>query len=92
MVGHGAATCTGTSDLSGAWSYWGGWLSVSEISMAHAWNCPACHNSIRRDQDAEQDPSMGKIYRCHRCRLELVFDPMVRMLTVKPQEDTRERV
>jgi len=54
--------------------------------MAQTWNCPACHTSIRSGQDREQDPSVGLVYRCHRCRLELVFDPALRMLTVKSAE------
>ena len=51
--------------------------------MAYSWNCPACHASIRSYQDREQQPSAGMVYRCHRCRLELVFDPVLRMLMIK---------
>jgi predicted SprT family Zn-dependent metalloprotease len=60
--------------------------------MAYTWNCPACHASIRSFQDRKEHPSAGMVYRCHRCRLELVFDPVLRMLTVKSVNGPREPI
>jgi hypothetical protein len=45
------------------------------------WKCPACQTSIRRDTDL---PRVGVVYRCHICRLELVFDPKTQQLVLAP--------
>lgn len=37
------------------------------------WTCPACHQSIRHD-GAERQPHAGAMYRCHVCRLDLVWE------------------
>ena len=39
--------------------------------MAMPWTCPACSTQIDHEQDR---PLPQKVYRCHVCRLELVFD------------------
>jgi rubredoxin len=46
------------------------------------WKCPACEASI--SHDGEVMPNFGMIYRCHICRLELVFDPVTGQLTLAP--------
>jgi hypothetical protein len=47
------------------------------------WRCPACQTPIRHS-DAEDQPRANVAYRCHVCRLELVFDEHIRRLTVAP--------
>jgi hypothetical protein len=47
------------------------------------WRCPACQEQIRHSQ-AEREPYVGVVYRCHICRLELLFDPIRRLLRVVP--------
>jgi rubredoxin len=50
------------------------------------WRCPACHIQIRHSE-AEDRPRFGTRYRCHVCRLELVFDPDSDRLIVAPLPD-----
>ncbi len=50
------------------------------------WKCPACETQIRRDADL---PAPNQIYRCHICRLELVFDPRAKKLIVAPSLSDR---
>jgi hypothetical protein len=45
------------------------------------WRCPACREAIRHNP-IEAEPQIGVTYRCPICRLELVFDPIARVLTV----------
>src|SRR5262249_59007270 len=66
------------------------------------WKCPACGTQIRHS-DVEDRPRLNKVYRCHICRLELVFREKNGKLTVAllpegcrnpvtpPQARTRER-
>ncbi len=37
------------------------------------WGCPVCQTEVRHHPIAEL-PTVGTSYRCHVCRLELVFD------------------
>jgi hypothetical protein len=46
-----------------------------------SWKCPACQTPIRREADL---PAPNQIYRCHICRLELMFDPHGKTLIVAP--------
>jgi hypothetical protein len=50
------------------------------------WRCPACYNEIRHSA-AEDRPRPGTSYRCHICRLELVWDPRTDKLTLAPFPD-----
>jgi hypothetical protein len=50
------------------------------------WRCPACETNIRRSE-AEAAPRSGVIYRCHVCRLELLFDADTQRLAVRPFPD-----
>jgi hypothetical protein len=47
------------------------------------WHCPACRSVIRH-RDEEELPQPGQTYRCHVCRLELVYDNDKRRLVVAP--------
>jgi hypothetical protein len=47
------------------------------------WHCPACELEIAH-HELEERPRPGVRYRCHVCRLELVVDPKIRILTVAP--------
>jgi hypothetical protein len=50
------------------------------------WRCPACRQPIQHNE-FEERPRQGAHYRCHVCRLELVFDPDVNKMTVAPVRD-----
>jgi hypothetical protein len=50
------------------------------------WCCPACRIPIRHSE-VEERPRPRTLYRCHVCRLELVFDPATEKLTVAPNPD-----
>jgi hypothetical protein len=55
--------------------------------MTSPWKCPACQSNIRSHQVTGQlrdEPATGVVYRCHICRLELVYDPISRALQVPP--------
>jgi hypothetical protein len=55
-----------------------------------SWQCPACRLPIQHSE-LEGKPREGTRYRCHVCRLELVFDPNVNRMTVAPiSEDESE--
>jgi hypothetical protein len=47
------------------------------------WGCPACGSQIHH-HETEASPRRGARYRCHICRLELVFDVERNKLTVPP--------
>jgi hypothetical protein len=47
------------------------------------WKCPACGSQIRHS-DIEDRPRLGGRYRCHICRLDLVFEARDEKLTVAP--------
>lgn len=53
------------------------------------WKCPACHDPITHAPFEEQ-PRRDAVYRCHICRLELVFDPATARLVPAPIEETEE--
>lgn len=52
------------------------------------WTCPVCRQPIRRsDDDArrhkyEAVPRTGQLYRCHVCRVDLLFDPVPKKLII----------
>jgi hypothetical protein len=48
------------------------------------WTCPACGNRVRHDGNGEKPPKSGVVYRCHVCRIELVFDPRVNKMRPMP--------
>jgi len=50
------------------------------------WYCPACRTEILHTPELEDLPAAGQTYRCHVCRIELVFDPHARRMTVAPYE------
>jgi hypothetical protein len=43
------------------------------------WKCPTSEAEIRHDGDT---PELGRVYRCHVCRLELVLDATTQRLAV----------
>jgi hypothetical protein len=50
------------------------------------WKCPACREPIAH-APYEDHPRSEVVYRCHICRLELVFDSEASKLVVAPIED-----
>ena len=55
------------------------------------WRCPACELPIRHGE-FEDRPRAATVYRCHICRLELVFDARADRLRVAPMRaDEPER-
>ncbi len=53
------------------------------------WRCPACRYPIAHAA-YEDHPRRDVLYRCHVCRLELVFDPESNKLIVAPIEDSEK--
>ena len=49
------------------------------------WRCPACRTEIRHNP-ADARPRINEAYRCHVCRLELVFDEPSSKMVVAPFE------
>ena len=47
------------------------------------WRCPACTEEIRR-HPGEDLPRVGIVYRCHVCRIELIFDDPTQKLVLAP--------
>lgn len=47
------------------------------------WKCPACQTQIRHETETPE-PRPGVVYRCHVCRLELVFSPKTNKLVLAP--------
>ena len=47
------------------------------------WKCPACGIEIRHNA-ADDRPRREQVYRCHICRLELVFDETTGTLATAP--------
>jgi rubredoxin len=49
------------------------------------WRCPACRTEIQHNP-ADARPRTNEAYRCHVCRLELVFDEGSSKMVVAPFE------
>ena len=49
------------------------------------WRCPVCQTEVRHSTLDEQ-PRLGTPYRCHVCRLELMFDRDTARMAVAPLE------
>jgi hypothetical protein len=47
------------------------------------WRCPACRTEIHH-HELEEKPRMSERYRCHVCRLELIFNDRINRLVVVP--------
>jgi hypothetical protein len=52
-----------------------------------SWKCPACQTLIQHERDVSLPPVPGVIYRCHVCRLELVFNPVTKKLALAPMPE-----
>ena len=52
------------------------------------WKCPACQIQIRHEGDM---PQVGRVYRCHACRLELVLDVQRNKLMLAPLPAEKDR-
>jgi len=50
------------------------------------WRCPACETPIRHSE-TEERPRIDVLYRCHLCRIELVFDLRTNKLTTASHPD-----
>jgi len=48
-----------------------------------SWRCPACSTPIRHN-DFDPVPRLHTRYRCHLCRLELILDPELDVMTLAP--------
>jgi hypothetical protein len=68
----------------GVWTVWQperrSLSSPLQERTARPWTCPACQTRI--DHVGETPPN--RVYRCHVCRLELVFDKETRRLILAP--------
>jgi hypothetical protein len=53
------------------------------------WRCPACQTQIEHGPGGDL-PMRDTVYRCHVCRLELVFDYGNGRLTVAPIRSDRD--
>jgi hypothetical protein len=53
--------------------------------MPMAWRCPVCSRIIHHD-DSDEQPRSRERYRCHICRIELLFDVETQRLIVRPAE------
>jgi hypothetical protein len=53
------------------------------------WRCPACETPIQHSA-VEDHPRPGIVYRCHICRLELVWDREANRLVVAPLDPPAE--
>jgi hypothetical protein len=55
------------------------------------WRCPACETPIRHSE-SEERPRLGVLYRCHLCRIELVFDVRTNKLTAtgSPESESND--
>jgi hypothetical protein len=53
------------------------------------WKCPACTTPIPH-ATSESAPLVGRVYRCHVCRLELAVDPLTDELVLAPPPPTDE--
>src|SRR5262245_2541949 len=60
-------------------------LTCYLAARAMPWKCPACHTEIRHS-DVEAKPREHVRYRCHICRLELMFDATTDRMKVTPIE------
>jgi hypothetical protein len=49
------------------------------------WRCPACRSEIRHNS-SDKLPNAAETYRCHVCRLELVFDETFEKMVIAPLE------
>jgi rubredoxin len=49
------------------------------------WRCPACRTEIQHNP-ADARPRTNEAYRCHVCRLELVFDEQSSKMMIAPFE------
>jgi len=52
---------------------------------AMPWRCPACQTEVRHDS-VSGPPRTGEKYRCHVCRLDLLFDSVTNHMVVGPLE------
>jgi hypothetical protein len=57
----------------------------SGSAMPMAWRCPVCSRIIHHD-DSDEPPRARARYRCHICRIELLFDVDAQRLIVRPAE------
>jgi hypothetical protein len=54
------------------------------------WRCPACRAEIHHHPVDAGVPEPHVAYRCHRCRLDLRFDPITRQMEVAAFAADRE--
>ena len=48
------------------------------------WTCPACGEHVHHHHIGQNVPRTGVIYRCHVCRLELIFDAKIGKMRPAP--------
>jgi DNA-directed RNA polymerase subunit RPC12/RpoP len=53
-----------------------------------AWKCSACQTQIRHDGGM---PQVGRVYRCHVCRVELIVDVERNKLALAPLPPEKDR-
>jgi hypothetical protein len=54
------------------------------------WRCPACSNIIRHDE-SERTPHPQTRYRCHLCRVGLVYQPTDNKMVVVGSDDDSQQ-
>jgi len=52
------------------------------------WRCPGCQNIIEHEGDT---PKVETLYRCHRCRISLKYNPVLKRLTAVRVDDNFKR-
>jgi hypothetical protein len=62
---------------------------INSQPAAMPWKCPACRDPIAHAAHDEH-PRSHVIYRCHVCRVELVFDPTANKLIAAATEEHDE--
>jgi len=53
------------------------------------WRCPGCRTEIQH-LSMDRLPNPRDDYRCHLCRVNLRFDPVLRMMVVAPVDTYRQ--
>jgi DNA-directed RNA polymerase subunit RPC12/RpoP len=56
-----------------------------------SWQCPACSSRIAQKTEDDALPRPGVVYRCHVCRLELIYDLFLKKLELAPLSPHRNQ-
>ncbi len=56
--------------------------------MARLWHCPGCSTILHHDESGVS-PRAGERYRCHVCRLEVLYDETIQTIVGAPFDGDR---